>query len=315
MNQDPNNDNQQLDDLENNPFSQAESQAVDKMVQQVQNVTRNISEKAKKATQEALKKIGKAAVKAVIKLGQLILKLIMATAPVSLIIIGVVIVGILIMTLYMESYSGSSSVLRRDIEAGDADALDQNVSLYETNGYSSNTYNGGADFDVAAGQSIVATAQQIHDYIRTNLYSYRNGNTMNYPTTPGEVDRSGGGIDCSTYITWILIMNGYTEFKGKYQLTTYDFIQWIKGGTGNYDLSHYGWTWQKTSDSNATINEGDLLLKTSSSAHIELYAGNGTYNAGSTNAIRRVKSYVNCSKQRIVQLGNFDYIIKINKKN
>ena len=157
MNQDPNNDNQQLDDLENNPFSQAESQAVDKMVQQVQNVTRNISEKAKKATQEALKKIGKAAVKAVIKLGQLILKLIMATAPVSLIIIGVVIVGILIMTLYMESYSGSSSVLRRDIEAGDADALDQNVSLYETNGYSSNTYNGGADFDVAAGQSIVAT--------------------------------------------------------------------------------------------------------------------------------------------------------------
>lgn len=67
-------------------------------------------------------------------------------------------------------------------------------------------------------------------------------------------------------------MNGYTEFKGKYQLTTYDFIQWIKGGTGNYDLSHYGWTWQKTSDSNATINEGDLLLKTSSSAHIELYA-------------------------------------------
>lgn len=48
MNQDPNNDNQQLDDLENNPFSQAESQAVDKMVQQVQNVTRNISEKAKK---------------------------------------------------------------------------------------------------------------------------------------------------------------------------------------------------------------------------------------------------------------------------
>ena len=312
MNQDPNNDNQQLDDLENNPFSQAESQAVDKMVQQVQNVTRNISEKAKKATQEALKKIGKAAVKAVIKLGQLILKLIMATAPVSIIIIGVVIVGILIMTLYMESYSGSSSVLRRDIEAGDADALDQNVSLYETNGYSSNTYNGGADFDVAAGQSIVATAQQIHDYIRTNLYSYRNGNTMNYPTTPGEVDRSGGGIDCSTYITWILIMNGYTEFKGKHQLTTYDFIQWIKGGTGNYDLSHYGWTWQKTSDSNATINEGDLLLKTSSSAHIELYAGNG---AGSTNAIRRVKSYVNCSKQRIVQLGNFDYIIKINKKN
>ena len=301
MNQDPNNDNQQLDDLENNPFSQAESQAVDKMVQQVQNVTRNISEKAKKATQEALKKIGKAAVKAVIKLGQLILKLIMATAPVSLIIIGVVIVGILIMTLYMESYSGSSSVLRRDID--------------ETNGYSSNTYNGGADFDVAAGQSIVATAQQIHDYIRTNLYSYRNGNTMNYPTTPGEVDRSGGGIDCSTYITWILIMNGYTEFKGKYQLTTYDFIQWIKGGTGNYDLSHYGWTWQKTSDSNATINEGDLLLKTSSSAHIELYAGNGTYGAGSTNAIRRVKSYVNCSKQRIVQLGNFDYIIKINKKN
>lgn len=138
---------------------------------------------------------------------------------------------------------------------------------------------------------------------------------MNYPTTPGEVDRSGGGIDCSTYITWILIMNGYTEFKGKHQLTTYDFIQWIKGGTGNYDLSHYGWTWQKTSDSNATINEGDLLLKTSSSAHIELYAGNGTYGAGSTNAIRRVKSYVNCSKQRIVQLGNFDYIIKINKKN
>ena len=65
MNPDPNNDNQQLDDLENNPFSQAESQAVDKMVQQVQNVTRNISEKAKKATQEALKKIGKAAVKAV----------------------------------------------------------------------------------------------------------------------------------------------------------------------------------------------------------------------------------------------------------
>ena len=46
----------------------------------------------------------------------------MATAPVSLIIIGVVIVGILIMTLYMESYSGSSSVLRRDIEAGVADA-------------------------------------------------------------------------------------------------------------------------------------------------------------------------------------------------
>lgn len=58
MNQDPNNDNQQLDDLENNPFSQAESQAVDKMVQQVQNVTRNISEKPKSYTR-SIKKIGK----------------------------------------------------------------------------------------------------------------------------------------------------------------------------------------------------------------------------------------------------------------
>ena len=123
------------------------------------------------------------------------------------------------------------------------------------------------------------------------------------------------GIDCSTFITWILIQYGYTEFINNYQLTTRDFYYWIVGEpeNANYDLTKYGWEWASTK--NETPQPGDILLKSSISRHVELFVGDGigTYGAGGDRAIRRKISYPNVRTSRILELGQFDYIIRVKK--
>ena len=128
-------------------------------------------------------------------------------------------------------------------------------------------------------------------------------------------DNTTKGIDCSAFITWVLIQYGYTEFIGQSQLSTNDFLCWILGSTGaNYDLSQYGWEWATTETE--TPQPGDFLLKVSDPRHIEIFAGDGvgTYGAGTTEQIRKEISYENCSTSRIINSGSFHYIIRVTKK-
>lgn len=308
----------QKSELEDNPISQAESQMAGKVIQQGQNVLRNATNKAKQAAGDLAKKAGKAVVKAVSNLAKLIFKFIMATAPVSFILIGVIIVAIFVIILLLALYDGITSVFKHDVKTADITTAEHIESLYEEQDYVDPyvKFNVSGSKNVIGGQNVsggelVEIAKELHDYMRAKPYVYNNGNIMNYPTAIGQEDKSSCGIDCSAYITWILIMCGYTEFEGKMQLTTNDFIQWINGGTGNYNLAQYGWTYQKVADGDYTVEPGDLLLKTSKSAHIEMYAGGGTYGAGSNHAIQSEITYRDCTPQRIINLGNFSYIIKI----
>lgn len=129
------------------------------------------------------------------------------------------------------------------------------------------------------------------------------------------MDASTRGIDCSAFVTWVLIQYGYTEFINKTQLTTNDFYCWIVGRPqdANYDLSKYGWEWASTK--NETPQPGDILLKSSPSRHVEIFIGDGigTQGAGRDAQIQRKISYANCSTSRILELGQFDYIIRVPK--
>ena len=128
-------------------------------------------------------------------------------------------------------------------------------------------------------------------------------------------DDNTKGIDCSAFITWVLIQYGYTEFIEQTQLSTNDFICWILDQPGaNYDLSQYGWEW--TTTETETPQPGDFLLKVSESPHIEVFAGDGvgTYGAGTLEQIRKEISYSNCSTSRIIDSGDFRYIIRVTKK-
>lgn len=290
--------NNQQSELENNPVTQMEAQIANKTVQQVGNIANNLSHKAKKVAQDAIKAVAKVAVKIAMKLGQIILKVILATAPVSFIVIGVIILAILIYCLYLSVFGGITTVFKNDVQTGDV-STSEIASIYDEN-----TLIGDGDFTITATDDIVQIGKEIHDYINEHNYTYHNGNIMNYPN-------ASQGIDCSAFVTWVLIQYGYTEFEGRSQLSTYDFVCWINGEVGNYDLSKYGWEWESTA--NATPEPGDLLLKSSPSRHIEIFAGDGvgTYGAGSNHQINATISYENCSTKTIINEGHFDYIIRI----
>ncbi len=289
MNEEPNNELQQSD-LENNPVNQMEQQVASKM----KNVVRDAANRAKDMAAKAIKKAIKLAIKALFH----VVKILFTVPPICFVTWAIVI-GILIITLILSAYNGITSIFKRDIESGDVSTIEQNVSIYEDE---ENNVVQDSIFTGQASSDIVDNAKQIKEYIQSR-YHYRNGNTMNYPLQIGEKDESGYGIDCSTYVTWVLIMSGYTEFEGKSQLTTLDFVNWIEG-KGGYNFSKYGWTYHKVSEKNLTVNPGDLLLKTSVSRHIEIYAGNGTYGAGSNHQIQNkdYKSYIGCSIQRTINL-------------
>ena len=281
--------NEQQSDLDNNAVTQMEQQIAGK----AKNMVKDAANKTKKATMDAVKKAIKVALKVTIK----ILKVLFTTPPICFFAWAVVI-GILIIALTLSAFDGILSIFKRDVKSGDVSTSEQNISIYN--------YPVGTDFSVEASGDIVKNAQQIKKYIQP-LYRYHQGNNMaNYPLKIGDVDKSGYGVDCSTYVTWVLIMSGYSQFKDRWQLTTADFWGWITGN-GGYNFSDLGWTYHNVTESNLTISPGDLLLKTSLSRHIEIYAGNGTYGAGSDHQIqnKNYRSYIDCSLKKIINERKF----------
>ena len=115
------------------------------------------------------------------------------------------------------------------------------------------------------GGSVVEAAVQCHAYLRNNGFTYaQTGN--NIPITG-----TGGHIDCSSYVSWVLYEAGFTEFEG-YQKTSSVF-------TSN------PWGWEEVSVSEA--QPGDILTY---SGHVEIVAGDAgdkfrVYNCGSDNSI------------------------------
>lgn len=115
--------------------------------------------------------------------------------------------------------------------------------------------------------NIVSAAVSVHNYLRTNGYTYAQ-NGVNVPNT------SGRTIDCSSYVTWVLVEAGVPGFTpGMYQWTSSTFGSNPKG-------------WQTVSVDEAA--PGDIVVYP---GHVEIIAENisgnyfRVYNCGSNNSI------------------------------
>lgn len=78
-------------------------------------------------------------------------------------------------------------------------------------------------------------------------------------------------------------------------------------------MSKYGWELYSTKDE--TPKPGDILFKSSISRNVELFVGDGigTYGAEGDSAIQSKISYPDYNTSRILELGQFDYIIRVKK--
>ena len=118
------------------------------------------------------------------------------------------------------------------------------------------------------GGSIVEKAVEVHNYVRTNGY--------HYAQTGGAVPRtSSKAIDCSSYVTWVLIEANVSGF-------TSGMPQWNSGKFATNPLG-----WQEVSANDA--QPGDIVVY---SGHVEIIAKNDpsstqfrVYNCGSNNSI------------------------------
>ena len=173
--------------------------------------------------------------------------------------------------------------------------------IKNTSNYMTEMFNT-AGIDVSAiigGGDFLEVAKQCHDYLRNNGYYYSSAanksagrfvkdSTSTGSHIPKPYPGEGTYIDCSAYVTWVLYEYGYTELEGWQQST----------GTFLSLANRYGWTVKTGSEA----QPGDILLNPAT--HTEIYIGDGkSYNAGSTNAIRR--EYDSCSP------GSFQYSITV----
>ncbi len=282
--------NMQQDDLENNQVTQMEKQIAGK----IQNSARDMMNKAKDHIKIAIKNTIKTAIKA-------ITKFIIATAPVSIIIIIVVILGILAISLTLATFEGITNVFKRDTTSGDITTSDFNISIYDESNFANGLTSGGSQFLPTGSSNIAENAAQIKKYIKDKYHYHQGNNMLNYPLRIGDEDKSGYGIDCSTFVTWALILSGYDQLRNKSQLTTADLYNFVSRNSGR--CAGFGWTYSKTSDSNTTAKPGDLLLKTTSPMHVEIYMGTGTYGAGSNNQIKK-EGYISYSGKNLRQIIN-----------
>lgn len=123
---------------------------------------------------------------------------------------------------------------------------------------------------VAGNDSILESAVAIHKYVRENGYTYEQlGVTL--PNTNGRT------IDCSSYVTWVLLNAGVGGFSnGMHQLSSSVF-----------NRNPYGW--QTVSVQEA--KPGDILVY---SGHVEIVAAIGTgdkfvvYNCGGDASIKAI---------------------------
>lgn len=173
--------------------------------------------------------------------------------------------------------------------------------IKNTSNYMTEMFNT-AGIDVSAiigGGDFLEVAKQCHDYLRNNRYYYSSAanksagrfvkdSTSTGSHIPKPYPGEGTYIDCSAYVTWVLYEYGYTELEGWQQST----------GTFLSLANRYGWTVKTGSEA----QPGDILLNPAT--HTEIYIGDGkSYNAGSTNAIRR--EYDSCNP------GSFQYSITV----
>lgn len=142
------------------------------------------------------------------------------------------------------------------------------------------------------GKTFLEIAKQCHDYINANNFKYVNGNRIPYPNGTNYTD-------CSAYISWVIYEFGYTEFAG-----TQHTSAWFMGNGPKTK----GWVVLDASQA----KPGDILAKY---GHVEIYAGNGTYSAGSEDSINSTMSYVGCSLSRIIELGGFTRAIRVTAPN
>lgn len=120
---------------------------------------------------------------------------------------------------------------------------------------------------IAGNDSIVESAVSIHKYVRENGYTYEQAGV----TLPNTSSRT---IDCSSYVTWVLLNAGVGGFSnGMYQWSSTSF-----------NNNAYGW--QTVSVQEA--KPGDILVY---SSHVEIVAATGNsdkfivYNCGGDSSI------------------------------
>ena len=127
-----------------------------------------------------------------------------------------------------------------------------------------NSYTGG-------NATIVQSAISVHNYVRVNGYTYAQlGISLpNY---------NGRTIDCSSYVTWVLINSGVRGFSN-------GMGQWT---SSSFYSNAYGW--QQVSVDQA--QPGDILVY---DGHVEIVAAQGSdsfivYNCGGNSSIRSAGS-------------------------
>lgn len=155
---------------------------------------------------------------------------------------------------------------------------DTNDSLKDTNtGGSHNFYTTQAikeelqQYMTGGNGSVVETAISIHRYVRENDYKYDQAGII-VPNI------NGSTIDCSSYVTWVLVNAGVGGF-------TEGMYQW---SSDTFNRNPCGWEEVSVQDA----QPGDILVY---NGHVEIVADIGTdkfivYNCGSDKSIKAVGS-------------------------
>lgn len=126
-------------------------------------------------------------------------------------------------------------------------------------------------YAISGGGTIVEEAIKVHKYVRENGYEYAQRGV----TVP---NNNGRTIDCSSFVTWVLVNAGVNGFnEGMYQWTSSTFESNPQG-------------WQEISVNDA--QPGDILVY---SNHVEIVAAVGSdrfivYNCGGATSIKAVGS-------------------------
>ena len=156
---------------------------------------------------------------------------------------------------------------------------DTNDSLKDTNtGGSHNFYTTKQireelqQYMTSGNGSIVDSAIAVHKYVRENNYVYNKNFNKTVPNTSGKV------VDCSSFVTWVLVEAGVQGFSN-------GMSQW---GSSTFYSNPYGW--EEVSTDNA--QPGDILVY---SGHVEILADKGTdrfivYNCGGNSSIKATGS-------------------------
>lgn len=179
-----------------------------------------------------------------------------------------------------------------------------------------------ANVNIPTNGNFTEIAKACHDYLRLNNYYYSseaNKNAGNYvqdgtstgrylPVVLGE-PQNERYIDCSAYVTWVLMQTGHVSPTKKWQYTSYTLYANNADGLGFGIMDVSGV--ENLTDEDLNTN-GYIIVK---QGHTEIYAGKDaegyyyTYNAGSTSSIRKeVSKY---TKSQFYNHFNSDYKILI----